>query len=156
MDIWLSACHLPGKVNIEADRLPRSTKIDIEWKLNTKIFHEINSLYGLHETDLFASRINHQLPRYVSYLPDYNAQFVDVFSLTWIHINDFAFPPFIIIGKVVQKLIAEETELTLIATLWTTQHWFPKMLHHIVQDSFIIPSQKSQTLLTQPTNPQIH
>jgi hypothetical protein len=58
-------------------------------------------------------------------------------------------------GKVVQKLIAEETELTLIAPLWTTQHWFPKILHHIVQDSFIIPSQKSQPLLTQPTNPQM-
>ena len=59
-------------------------------------------------------------------------------------------------GKVVQKLIAEETELTLIAPLWTSQHWLPKMLHHIVQDSFIIPSQKSQPLLTQPTNPQMN
>jgi hypothetical protein len=65
----------------------------------------------------------------------------------WVHINGFAFPPFSIVGKVVQKLIAEETELTLIAPLWTTQHWFPKMLHHIVQDSFIIASQKSQPLL---------
>jgi hypothetical protein len=43
--------------------------------------------------------------------------------------------------------------MTLIAPLWTTQHWFPKMLHHIVQDSFIIPSQNSQPLLTQPTKP---
>ena len=45
--------------------------------------------------------------------------------------------------------------MTLIAPLWTTQHWFPKMLHHIVQDSFIIPSQNSQPLLTQPTSPQM-
>ena len=29
------------------------------------------------------------------------------------------------------------------------------MLHHIVQGSFIIPSQRSQPLLTQPTNPQM-
>jgi hypothetical protein len=112
-------------------------------------------LYGPHDIDLFASRINHQLPRYVSYLADPNAEFVDAFSLKWVHINGFAFPPFSIVGKVVQKLIAEETELTLIAPLWTTQHWFPKMLHHIVQDSFIIASQKSQPLLTQPISPHI-
>jgi hypothetical protein len=149
-DIWLSACHLPGKENIEADRLSRSTNIDLEWKLNTKVYHEINSLYGPQYIDLFASRINHQLPRYVSYLPDPNVEFADAFSF-----NGFAFPPFSIVGKVLQKLIAEETDLTLIAPLWTTQHWFPKMLHHIVQDSFIIPSQKFQPLLTQPTHPQM-
>ena len=90
-DIWLSVCHLPGKVNIEADRLSRSTNIDLEWKLNTKVLHEINSLYGPHDIDLFASRINHQLPRYVSYLPDPNAEFVDAFSLKWIHINGLLF-----------------------------------------------------------------
>ena len=151
----MSVCHLPGKVNIEAVTLSRSTNIDLEWKFNTTVFHEINSLYGPHDIDLFASRINHQLPRYVSYLADPNAEFVDAFSLKWVHINGFAFPPFSIVGKVVQKLIAEETELTLIAPLWTTQHWFPKMLHHIVQDSFNIPSQKSQPLPTQPTNPQM-
>jgi isocitrate dehydrogenase kinase/phosphatase len=57
------------------------------------------------------------LPRYVSYLPDPNAEFVDAFSLKWIHINGFTFPSFSIVGKVVQKLIAEETELTLIAKM---------------------------------------
>jgi hypothetical protein len=145
-NIWLSVCHLPGKVNIEADRLSRSTNIDLEWKLNTKVFHEINSLYGPHDIDLFASRINHQL---------FDIYQILMLNLKWIHINDFAFPHFSIVGKVVQKLIAEETELTLIAPLWTTQHWLPKMLHHIVQDSFIIPSQKSQPLLTQPTNQQM-
>ena len=81
-------------------------------KLNTKDFHEINSLCGPHDIDLFASRINHQLSRYISYLPDPNAEFVDAFSLKWIHINGFAFPPVGIVIKVVQKLIAEETELT--------------------------------------------
>lgn len=30
--IWLSVCYLPGIVNIEADRLSRSTNIDLEWK----------------------------------------------------------------------------------------------------------------------------
>jgi hypothetical protein len=77
----------------------------------TKCFHEINSLCGPDDIDLFASRRNHQLSRYISYLPDPNAEFVDAFSLKWIHINGFAFPPVSIVRKVVQKLIAEETEL---------------------------------------------
>ena len=58
-DIWLSVCHLPGKVNIDID--------------------------------LFALRINHQLPHYVSYLPDPNAEFIDAFSLKWIQINVLLF-----------------------------------------------------------------
>ncbi|CAG2216852.1 unnamed protein product [Mytilus edulis] len=73
-NIWLSACHLPGKTNVEADKLSRSNNTDLEWKLNTNVFMCINSIYGPHDIDLFASRINHQLSRYISYLPDPNAE----------------------------------------------------------------------------------
>ena len=49
-DIWLSVCHLPGKVNIEADRLSRSTHIDLEW-FGMKLIHYMDhmTLIYLHQ-----------------------------------------------------------------------------------------------------------
>ncbi|CAC5403252.1 unnamed protein product [Mytilus coruscus] len=76
-EIWVAAFYLPGVANIEADRLSRSINVDIEWKLNENVFHIINSLFGPHDVDLFASKINHQLPRYFSYFPDSYAEAVN-------------------------------------------------------------------------------
>ena len=154
-NIWVSACHLPGKINVEADQLSRSNSIDLEWKLNSDVFDVINYIYGPHDLDLFASRINHQLPRYVSFLPDPHAEAVDAFSIKWTNVNAFAFPPFSLVGNVVQKMIAEESDLTLIAPLWKTQHWFPTVLHCIVEDSYLIPKRKSRPLLIHPTDPSM-
>ena len=44
---------------------------------------DIFSLFGKPDLDLFASRLNHQLPRYVSWIPDPNAVGVDAFTLDW-------------------------------------------------------------------------
>ncbi|CAG2200009.1 unnamed protein product [Mytilus edulis] len=81
--IWVTACHLPGVANIEADRLSRSINVDIEWKLHDDVFNIIDCLFGPHDVDLFASKFNHQLPRYFSYLPDKYAEAVDAFSSDW-------------------------------------------------------------------------
>ena len=40
-DIWLSVSHLPGAVNTEADKLSRKLSDDMEWKLNTDVFHRL-------------------------------------------------------------------------------------------------------------------
>ena len=44
--------------------------------------------------DLFPSRLNHQLPTYVSYKPDLNAYAVDAFSLVWEQFKFYCFPHF--------------------------------------------------------------
>ncbi|CAG2213825.1 unnamed protein product [Mytilus edulis] len=151
--IWVTAFYLPGVANIEADRLSRSINVDIEWKLNENVFHIINSLFGPHDLDLFASKINHQLPRYYSYFPDSYAEAVDAFSVQWNNINCYCFPPFSLIGKILQKVDKDKADMTLVAPLWNTQNWFPLILHRIVADSFMINSQKN--LLYQPQSPTI-
>lgn len=67
-NIWLSACHLPGKVNVEAERLSRKLNDDMEWKLNSNIFAMLQDRCGLFDIDLFASRLHWQVCKYVSYL----------------------------------------------------------------------------------------
>ena len=62
-DIILTAEHIPGVVNVEADAESRSMKDRTDWKLHPKLFQEINQKWGPLEVDLFASRLTTQLPR---------------------------------------------------------------------------------------------
>ena len=65
-DIWLTACHLPGVLNVEADKNSRQFNERSEWQIKPDIFHKITDMLGTPEIDLFASRLNNQLPKYVS------------------------------------------------------------------------------------------
>ena len=62
--------YLPSKLNIIADRDSRE-KVDFsEWKLDPKVFQGLVQLMGNPVVDLFASRLNHQLPQYITWRPD--------------------------------------------------------------------------------------
>ena len=111
----MTSCHLPGVENIEADRLSRSLNIDMEWKLNDDIFQLIDTLYEPNEVDLFASSCNYQIPRYFSYLPDARAEVIDAFTASWKNLNVYCFPPFSLLGRVMQKV---KLDMTLIAPVW--------------------------------------
>ena len=82
-NIWITAAHLPGRDNTEADERSRKFNDRNEWMLDKGIFKKISSKFGSPEIDLFASRLNNQLKRYVTWLPDPNAESVDAFTLDW-------------------------------------------------------------------------
>ena len=63
---FISAAHIPGKHNIEADKSSRKSNNSAEWQLNPKIFIEVTNKFGYPEIDLFATRINIQLQNHVS------------------------------------------------------------------------------------------
>jgi ribonuclease HI len=52
--IWLSACHIPGAENVEADTASRQFKDSVEWSLSTEVFQSILSYWGPFDIDLFA------------------------------------------------------------------------------------------------------
>jgi hypothetical protein len=82
-NIFLSAAHIPGKENVDADKQSRIKNEDLEWALRPELFQRILE-YHLHLTvDLFASRLNNKLSKYVSRKPDPNAFAINAFSLTW-------------------------------------------------------------------------
>ena len=80
-DIWLSAAHIPGSSNIDADQLSRNLNLDLEWMLSAPIFQRIVALFGKPDIDLFASRLNAQVEDYVSWKPHPMAKFVDAFTI---------------------------------------------------------------------------
>ncbi|XP_023932633.1 uncharacterized protein LOC106159107 isoform X2 [Lingula anatina] len=49
---------------------------------------------------------------------------VDPFTVSWAHKFVYAFPPFCMIGKVLQKMKVEGVTDIIIFPLWPTQHWY--------------------------------
>ena len=66
--MWVSAAHIPGKNNIEADQQSRILQDATEWKLHPVLFHKITDKFGKPGIYLFVSRINRQLKRYIEIL----------------------------------------------------------------------------------------
>ena len=151
--IWISVAHLPGIENVIADRKSRIFQDETEWMLDREIFQELSSKFQP-EIDLFATRLNAQLSRYVSWKPDPGAEAVDALSLHWGQMKFYAFPPFCIIGKCLQKIVHDKAEGFLLVPKWPTQPWFPLMLSLLVCDPIILP--KSRSLLTQSTTGEPH
>lgn len=153
-NIWLSASHLPGCENTEADRESRHFNDRTEWKLESKIYHSITKRFGQPSIDLFASRLNKQCPVYASWRPDPDALFVDAFSANWSNFFFYAFPPFSLIGKCLEKIQANKAEGILVVPLWTCQSWYPKLLRLLVAPPLMITHR--ETLLTLPGCQKLH
>ena len=133
-NIWLSAAYIPGKLNIEADFYSRNFQDKLEWMIDRDVFKRICYIYKKPDIDLFASRLNYQLQKYVSWKPDPEASFIDAFSIDWGKIYFYAFPPFSLVGHCVQKIVKEKARGILIAPLWTTQAWFTQCLKLMVAE----------------------
>ena len=103
--IWLTVAHIPGKTNVVADRESRQHRRELEWTLNSQLYEEgICKLSVTPTIDLFASRLNYRLTPYVSYKPVPGAVAVDAFTVQWSQYVFYAFPPFSVITRTLQKI----------------------------------------------------
>ena len=155
-DLTLVIAHLPGKLNIEADRASRVFNDDTEWCLDVDEFNQLVNLWGRPHIDLFASRLNHKLTPYVAWKPDPGAWAIDTFTLNWSSYPlSYCFPPFSLIGRVLQKIRMDKATVILIVPEWTSQFWYPMLLKLLDAPPYAI-RHHAQTL-TLPHNPgKIH
>ena len=102
-EIWLSIAHIPGVLNTLADFKSRHFVDNTEWQLSDKIWGKICNAFGTPEVNLFASRINAKISKYMSWGPDPDACVIDAFTCSWTDYFAYAFPPFSLIGRVLQK-----------------------------------------------------
>ena len=153
-DIWLSATHVPG-VDNEADFSSRNFSENVEWKLNEEIFLKISRIWGMPDIDMFASRLNKQVDCFVSWRPDPDAFAVDGFSLNWSNYAlIYAFVPFSLIGRTIQKLRQDVAEMVLVAPVWLTQNWYPAVLELLIDNPRIF--KVTGNTLTIPQSEKIH
>lgn len=149
--IWLSAAHLPGIENVAADKASRVFHDNTEWMLNRFIFEKITVKLFKPKLDLFASRINNQLDKYVSWKPDPGAYAIDAFTLDWSIDTFFAFPPFSLLGRVVQKIEHDQAEGIVIVPNWPSQPWYPQVMRLAVTAPLILPGGKNMLELPYDT-----
>ena len=152
--IWLSATHLPGVLNVKADKLSRNYDRSKEWKLNEEIFKTLVDIWPSPQIDLFASRLNNQLDTYISWLPDPHAISINAFSHDWGNNYCYIFPPFSIIAKCLQKIQTDVAEALIVVPLWPTQTWFNKLMELLIDIPRILPLRKD--LLTLPGVTKTH
>ena len=138
-NIWLSAAHIPGVLNVEADTASRKFSDDTEWALNDDIFRNICQQFGTPDVDLFASRLNRKVERFCSWQPDPEAEHIDAFTISWAGILGYAFPPFAVLPSVIQKIKMEGAEVIVVAPKWPTKPWYTLMQKMIVSDVLEIP-----------------
>jgi hypothetical protein len=147
--VTLKANHIPGCRNVLADALSRSGKIiSTEWTLHPEAFRQICSLWGLPQLDLFATRYNNLLPEFVSPYPDEKAVAVDALSLDWEGFVAYAYPPTVLIPKVLEKIRVSTARVLLIAPAWPARAWFPALLELLEDVPWRLPPW--QKLLRQP------
>jgi len=141
-NILLQAQYLPGVLNMIADEESRTWSDRSEWKLSPAIFQKINHLLGPLSTDLFASRLSSQLPRFVSWKPDPLAVATDAFTQDWNTLPEklYANPPWSMIGRVLSLVHSQGVlELVLVAPVWKAQAWYPMLLQMLVRVPILIP-----------------
>lgn len=122
-NIWLTIQYIPSKENVTADRRSRKFHDHLEWSLSQNLFEQICDTWGMPEIDLFASRKNRKLPKYVSWHPEPDSWRVDAFSFDWDQHFFYAFPPFSMVARVARKLYQDGASAILVTPLWTTQPW---------------------------------
>lgn len=131
-NIWITAKHLPGLMNSEADYASRNFNNHTEWMLKPSIFRKITTRYYIPQVDLFASRLNNQVANYVARYPDPGALATDAFSLVWNNWTVFIHPPIVLIPRILLKMKCDKATGLLIAPNWQGQPWFPVLLEMLV------------------------
>ena len=141
--LWLSAAFVPGKENIHADKESRVFSDNKEWMLSPQLFQQIVEIWGKPAIDLFASRLNKQVDCYVSWRPDPGASYVDAFSISWGNKFFYAFPPFSLIARCLQKIQMEKAEGIIVVPMWPTQPWYSQLMRMITDCPRSLPQHKN-------------
>ena len=151
---WLTTTHIPGILNTEADKESRMQETRTEWMLNKLDFRRIvQELKFNPKIDLFASRLNNQLLVFVSYRPDPLAMAINAFTLDWGKFPFYAFPPFSIIPRVLQKIFHDKATGILVVLDWPNQPWFSQCMQISNSKYFLSPR---NDLLTLPQSMEVH
>lgn len=139
LGLLVQAEYIPGLHNVRADFSSRYFSDGSDWRLSSPVFSAISSIWGPFQVDLFASRLNTQLPRFFSWRPDPHAEAVDAFLQDWSGGLHYAFPPFAMIPRTLWQTRRQGAELVLIAPFWGSQVWFPSLLELMVDIPLLLP-----------------
>ena len=89
---------------------------------------------------LFASSLNHQLPRFCSYKPCDRVYRVDCFTLDWSNFNGYVFAPPVLIPKILHKIVSDcVSRICGIWPVWETAEWWATFLQLVNGEPILLP-----------------
>ena len=153
-DIFLSTTFIPGCDNVSTDKCSRVFNDSFEWSLKDAVFTDIVNVFGSLTIYLFATRLNHKVSTYISWQADPEALTIDAFLSNWAGEKFYAFPPFNLIPKCVQKIRQDEAKGVIIIPQWPTQPWFTAVMKLLIDVPRWLPLRKD--LLSLPGTSQSH
>ena len=124
-NIWICAKYIASKDNSVADAESRKSDFIEEFELSTEAFEKICRTFRNPGIDLFATRINAKCKRFISWKKDPDATDIDAFTVSWADEFFYAFPPFALILKTLQKIKAESAEGIIVVPFLPSQPWYP-------------------------------
>lgn len=160
-DIWewckerelvIFASYITSKDNDKADFESRRLDNETEFELAEVAFRKISAKFGIPGIDLFASRLNAKCKDYVSWIKDPGSIAVDAFTINWNKFFFYAFPSFILITRVLQKIKAEGARGVLVVPQWPAQPWYPLFLSMLESDVLSFKAE-SNVLLSSDRKP---
>lgn len=141
-NIFIFASYIKSSDNKEADKESRSVNYENKFQLSQDVFTSIVNTFGQPDIDLFASRINKKCRKFVSWFSDPVCSAVDAFTIDWSKLNFYAFPPFSLMLKVLQKISSDKAEGIVVAPYWITQPWYPLFTSLLVQEPIFFTPRK--------------
>lgn len=86
------ASHISGKINCDADYKGRHFKTEHEWMLDKDVLQIAAEKFRFEpECDLFATRVNKQFEKYVSWKPEPEYFAIDAFCISWTDLKCYCF-----------------------------------------------------------------
>jgi len=129
---WISSTQ-----NALADKLSR--KLDKnDFVTLPSVFERLSSLYGPFDVDRFADSNNTLLKRFNSLLPSPASEGQNAFAQCWKDTNSFVVPPLKLIPKVLELIIQQGYQATIIVPDWSA-YWSVKAIEratHVTQLGF--------------------
>jgi hypothetical protein len=140
--LTISCKHLAGINNSEADRLSR-TQDSHNWMLHPRLFQRLDHVWGPHTIDRFATFENTQLARFNSRYWEPLSEAVDALAQFWGDDNNFINPPWALLPRILDKVIMDNAQVTLIAPMWPSQPWYQKLTSLLVTEPIFLPQSKN-------------
>jgi len=136
--VTLKVSWLAFVANVWTDASSRQNNSD-DWRLHPKYYSRLDEMYGVHTVDRFASFLNTHCPRFTSRHHCLGTKAVDAFSVAGAASdNSWVNPPFEQASRVVDKIVADGANATVLLSLWTAQSWWSRAVEH-ANEAWLLP-----------------
>ena len=144
-DIVIRPEWIPRGDNQIADALSKCGDSD-DWSINDQVFIELNTKWGPHTVDRFATHLNTKCKRFNSRFWVPGTEGIDGLDKLWSGELNWLVPPPRLILNCIQKIKAEEASATFVIPVWESATYWPDLIRKdgsfksFIVDNILLPS----------------